>query len=191
MWKTAGTALIGAATLAIVAPAAALAAGGQVSVNGSGQATVQAGATAAQQQSSYDQALNAAIGDASSKAQLIAGQLSLTLGPVLSVTEESYDSIGYCGVAYAPVVAPTASGVAGTTSTVATTNAPATSAGGSSTGTRLTPIPNKTTKHSKKHGKRAASRRAHRVTAHRLRPADDASQSCEIEADVTIVYATS
>jgi uncharacterized protein YggE len=181
MWKTAGTALIGAATLAILSPAAPAqgAAGGQISVNGSGEASVPAGATYAQQEGSYDQALAAAITDASSKAQLVARQLSLTLGPVVSFTEESFDYLGYCGIAIAPgVAAPTASG------------APTTSASaGSATSSKLTPIPPKSTKHSKKH-RRRSGKRAHQSSM-RAHATDASDQSCELEADVTIVYSAS
>lgn len=185
MWKTAGTALIGAAALAISAPAAPAlgAASGQISVNGSGQASVPDGATYTQQQTSYDQALTAAITDASSKAQLVAQQLSLTLGPVVSVTEESFDYLGYCGVAFAPgVAAPTASGVSSAPS------APSTSTtAGSTTGTQLTPIPTKSTKHKAKKHARRATKRAHQTSA-RAHAAQASDQSCELEADVTIVY---
>jgi hypothetical protein len=175
-------ALIGAATLAISAPAtSALAdASGQISVNGSGEASVPAGATYAQQQASYDQALSAATTDASSKAQLVAQQLSLTLGPVVSFTEESFDYLGYCGIAISPgVAAPTASGVSSlpTTSTTA----------GSATGSQLTKIPTKSTKHkAKKHARRAGSH-PHQAST-RAHAAQASDQSCELEADVTIVY---
>lgn len=181
MWKTAGTALIGAATLAISAPVAPAlgAASGQISVNGSGDASVPAGATIAQQQASYSQALTAAITDASAKAQLIAQQLALPLGPVASFTEESVDYLGYCGIAIAPGVgAPTASGVS-SPSTAATV--------GSATGPQLTPIPHKSTKHkTKKHALRP-SRRAHQAST-QARAAQASDQSCQLEADVTIVY---
>jgi uncharacterized protein YggE len=182
MWKTAGTALIGAATLAIATPAtpALGAASAQISVNGSGEASVPAGATYAQQQASYDEALTAAVNDARSKAQLVAQQLSLTLGPISSFTEESFDYLGYCGIAIAPgVAAPTASGVSSAPSTSTTA--------GSGTSTQLTPIPTKSTKHkAKKHAQRA-SRRAHQAST-RAHAAQASDQSCELEADVTIVY---
>ena len=178
MRKTAGAALIGAATLALSSPAIA-AASTQISVNGSGEASVPADATYAQQEASYDQALTAAITDASSKAQQVAQQLSLTIGPVVSVTEESFDYLGYCGFAVAPGLATsTTSGVA---------SGPSTATG---TGTQLTPIPHKPTKHKvKKHAHRA-HRRAHRATP-RATAAQASSQSCQLEADVTIVYSAS
>ncbi|MGA2014505.1 MAG: hypothetical protein ABSH51_28805 [Solirubrobacteraceae bacterium] len=184
MWKTAGTVLIGAATLAIAAPAAPAlgAAGGQISVNGSGEASVPAGATYGQQQAAYDQALSASITDASSKAQLVAQQLSLTLGPVISVTEESFDDVGYCGIAIAPgVEAPTASGVSAAPSTSTTA--------GSGTGTQLTPIPAKSHKHKAKKHARRASRQAQQANT-RAHAAQASDQSCQLEADVTIVYST-
>ncbi len=182
MWKSAGSALVGAVTLAILAPASPAlgATSGQISLNGSGEASVPAGATYTQQQASYDQALTAAITDASSKAQLVAQQLSLTLGPVVSVTEESFDYLGYCGVAIAPgVAAPTASGVS---------SAPSSStAAGSTSASQLTPIPTKSTKHkAKKHARRVTGH-AHQ-TSPRAHAAQASDQSCELEADVTIVY---
>lgn len=179
MWKTAvRTIAAGAAlaTMATAAPALATTTGTQISVNGSGQSPVPAGATYAQQQTSYDQALTAATSDASAKAQQIAQQLSLTLGPVVSFTEESFDYIGYCGVAFAPgVAAPVSSGVA----------APSTSVGGSTAGgTQVTPIPKKSGGH------KGRKKHSHR-TAATARPAQASDQSCTVEADVTIVYSAS
>jgi len=125
MWIR-GVALAGAAVLAL--PGTALAVSErQISVNGTGGASVPEGATDSQQQAAYDQALAAAIGDAQTKAQMVAHQLSLTLGPVENFTEQSDDYLGYCGVGFIPVAA-----VPGSAS------APA--AGGASNG-QLTPIP--------------------------------------------------
>ena len=100
MWRI-GIAVVGAATLALSGTALA-AAGQQISVNGTGGASVPDGATNGQQQVAYDQALTAAIGDAKAKAQMVAQQLSLTLGPVQSFTEQSDDYLGYCGVGFLP-----------------------------------------------------------------------------------------
>ncbi|MGD0455853.1 MAG: SIMPL domain-containing protein, partial [Solirubrobacteraceae bacterium] len=108
MWI--GAALAGAATLALSGTALA-ATGQQISVNGTGGASVPDGATNGQQQAAYEQALTAAVGDAQTKAQLVAQQLSLTLGPVQIFTEQSDDYLGYCGVGFLPGVA--ATGVSG------------------------------------------------------------------------------
>jgi uncharacterized protein YggE len=182
MRKTAGAILVGAATLAFATPAMA-AASPQISVNGSGEASVPADASYAQQQTSYDQALTAAISDASSKAQQVAQQLTLTLGPVVSFTEESVDYLGYCGFGIAPGLASsTASGVA---------NGPSTStAVGAPTGTQLTPIPHKSTKHKGKKRAHRAHRHAHRSSS-RATAVAASDQSCQLEADVTIVYSAS
>jgi uncharacterized protein YggE len=157
-------ALSGAATLALSGTAVA-ATGQQISVNGTGGASVPSGATDAQQQTAYNQALTAAIGDAQAKAQMVAQQFSLTLGPLQSFTEQSDDYLGYCGVGFLPGVA--ASGVPGSA------NAPATA--GSSSG-QLTPIPAKPKKHKTK------------AKAHK---AQESSNTCQLEADVTVVYSAS
>src|SRR5581483_2031331 len=175
MWKAAGAVLAGTAALTISTPALADTSQ-QITVNGSGGATVLAGATYADQHAAYNQALGAAISDAQGKAQLVAGQLSLTLGPVVSFTEESVDYIGYCGFAIAPgIAAPVTSGTSGVSSSAATT------ATGAAPSNGLTPIPRKSTKHKKT--KKHASR-AHRQ-AHDAQPADN---TCQLDADVTIVY---
>jgi hypothetical protein len=135
--------------------------GQQISVNGTGEASVPAGATAGQQQAAYDQALTAAIGDAQAKAQMVAQQFSLTLGPVQTVTEESNDYLGYCGVGFLPGVA--SAGVSNGAS------APTASAVNS----QLTPIPAKPKKHKGK-------KKAHK--------AQSSESSCQLQADVTAVY---
>ncbi len=160
MWIR-GLALAGLATLALSGTALA-ATGQQISVNGTGGASVPEGATDGQQQAAYDQALTAAIGDAQSKAQMVARQLSLTLGPVQTFTEQSDDYLGYCGVGFIP-----AAEAPGSASTPA--------AGGASNG-QLTPIPAKHRKHKSK-GK-----------AHK---AQSSENTCQLEADVTVVYSTS
>jgi uncharacterized protein YggE len=157
-------ALSGAATLALSSTAVA-ASGQQIGVNGTGGASVPSEATDAQQQAAYNQALAAAIGNAQTKAQMIAQQLSLTLGPLQSFTEQSDDYLGYCGVGFLPGVA--ASGVLGSAS------APA-AAGGTSG--RLTPIP-------ARHKKHRAKRKAHK--------AQESNNTCQIEADVTVIYSAS
>ncbi len=162
MWI--GVALAGAATLALSGTALA-ATEQQISVNGSGGASVPDGATNGQQQAAYDQALTAAVSDAQTKAQLVAQQLSLTLGPVQSFTEESDDYLGYCGVGFLPGVA--ASGVSGSAS------APA--AAGAASG-QLTPIPARPKRHKTK-------KKAHK--------AQESNNTCQIEADVTVVYSAS
>jgi hypothetical protein len=156
-------ALSGAATLALSGTAVA-ATGQQIGVNGTGGASVPSGATDAQQQAAYDQALTAAIGDAQTKAQMVAQQLSLTLGPLQSFTEQSQEYLGYCGVGFLPGVA--TSGVPGSAS------APA-AAGGTSG--KLTPIPAKPKKHKTK--------KAHK--------AQESDNTCQLEADVTVIYSTS
>ena len=158
MWR--GLVLTGLATLAMSASALA-ATERQVSVNGTGGASVPGGATNAQQQAAYDQALSAAITDAQTKAQAVAQQLSLALGPVLNFTEESDDYLGYCGIGFLPGVA--ATGVSQNASTPA--------AAGSSS--QLTPIPAKPKKHK-------AKKKAHK--------AQSAGNTCQLEADVTLVY---
>ena len=100
MWIR-GVVLVGAATLALSGTAVA-ATGQQISVNGTGGASVPEGATDGEQQAAYDQALTAAISDAQTKAQIVARQLSLTLGPVQTFTEQSDDYLGYCGVGFIP-----------------------------------------------------------------------------------------
>jgi hypothetical protein len=157
-------ALSGAATLALSGTAVA-ATGQQISVNGTGGASVPSEATDAQQQAAYDQALTAAISDAQTKAQMVAQQLSLTLGPLQSFTEQSDDYFGYCGIGFLPGVA--ASGVSGSTS------APATTGGANG---QLTPIPAKPKKHKTK-------KKAHK--------AQESSNTCQLEADVTVIYSAS
>jgi hypothetical protein len=160
MWRI-GVALAGALALAMSGTALA-ATGQQLSVNGTGGASVPDGATNAQQQAAYDQALAAAIGNAQTKAQMVAQQLSLTLGAVQTFTEQSDDYLGYCGVGFLPVAA--TPGVSGSAS------APAATASG-----RLTAIPPKPKKHKKK--------KAHK--------AQSGENTCQLEADVTLVYAAS
>jgi uncharacterized protein YggE len=133
----------------------------QVSVNGTGGAAVPDGATDAQQQAAYDNALSAAITDAQKKAQAVAQQLSLTLGPLESFTEESDDYLGECGIGFLPGVA--ATGVSENAS------APA----AASTSSQLTPIPAKPKKH-------RAKKKAHKAAS--------ATNTCQLEADVTLVY---
>jgi hypothetical protein len=154
-------ALSGAATLALSGTAFA-ATGQQISVNGTGGVSVPAGATDAQQQTAYNQALTAAIGDAQTKAQMVAQQFALTLGPLQSFTEQSDDYLGYCGVGFLPGVA--TSGVS--PSTNAPTAAPSTSG-------QLTPIPAKTKRHKSK-------KKAHK--------AQESDSTCQLEADVTVIY---
>lgn len=156
-------ALSGAATLALSGTAVA-ASGQQISVNGTGGASVPSEATDAQQQTAYNQALTAAIGDAQAKAQMVAQQLSLTLGPLQSFIEQSDDYFGYCGVGFLPGIA--ASGVSGNTSTPATAG---------STSGQLTPIPTKPKKHKTK--------KAHK--------AQESNNTCQLEADVTVTYSAS
>ncbi len=163
MWRI-GVALAGAATLALSGTALA-ATGQQISVNGTGGALVPDGATNAQQKAAYDQALTAAISDAQTKAQIVAQQLSLTLGPVQTFTEQSDDYLGYCGVGFLPGAA--APGVSGSAS------APA--AAGAASG-KLTPIPPKPKKHKTK-------KKAHK--------AQGSASTCQLEADVTVVYSAS
>jgi uncharacterized protein YggE len=161
MWRA--VALAAAATLALSGTALA-ATGQQISVNGTGGATVPDGATDAQQQAAYDQALTAAIGDAQTKARLVAQQFSLTLGPVQTFTEESVDYLGYCGVGFVPGAA--ATGPSGSAS-APTTTAPS---------GRLTPIPAKSNKHKTK-------KKAHK--------AQGSANTCQLEADVTVIYSAS
>lgn len=158
MWIR-GVALVGTATLALSGTAVA-ATGEQISVNGTGGASVPEGATDGQQQAAYDQALTAAISDAQTKAQIVARQLSLTLGPVQTFTEQSDDYLGYCGVGFIPGAA-------------APGSASAPAAGGASSG-QLTPIPAKHRKHNRK-------KKAHK--------AQSSDSTCQLEADVTVVYA--
>jgi hypothetical protein len=163
MWRI-GVALTGAATLALSGTALA-ATDQQISVNGTGGASVPDGATNGQQQAAYDQALTAAISDAQTKAQMVAQQLSLTLGPLQTFTEQSDDYLGYCGLGFLPGVA--ATGVSGSAS------APA--AAGAASG-RLTPIPAKPKKHKTK-------KKAHK--------AQESDNTCQLEADVTVIYSAS
>src|SRR6202011_3937680 len=90
--------------------------------NGTGGALVPAGATNGQQQAAYELALTAAISDAQAKARMVAQKLSLTLGPVQTLTEQSSDYLGYCGVGFLPGVA--ATGVSGSASSPAAAGAP-------------------------------------------------------------------
>ena len=157
MWR--GVLLTGAATLALSQSALAAEAG--ISVNGTGSASVPDGATNAQQQTAYGQALSAAITNAQGKAQAIAQQLAVALGPLASFTEQSDDYLGYCGIGFLPGVA--ATGVS--------ENAATPTAGGASG--QLTPIPAKPKKHKPK-------KKAHK--------AQSAANTCQLEADVTLVY---
>jgi hypothetical protein len=166
MWRI-GISVVAAATLALSGTALA-ATEQQISVNGTGGVSVPDGATNGQQQAAYDQALTAAISDAQAKAQMVAQQLSLTLGLVQTFTEQSDDYLGYCGVGFLPVAA--LPGVSG--------NAAAPTAAGASSG-KLTPIPPKP----KKHKKRRTRRKAHK--------AQSSENTCQLEADVTLVYAAS
>ena len=163
MWRI-GVALAGAATLALSGTALA-ATGQQLSVNGTGGALVPDGATNAQQQAAYDQALTAAISDAQTKAQIVAQQLSLTLGPVQTFTEQSDDYLGYCGIGFLPGAA--APGVSGSASAPAAAGAPS---------GKLTPIPPKPKKHKTK-------KKAHK--------AQGSASTCQHEADVKVVYSAS
>jgi uncharacterized protein YggE len=164
MWRL-GVAIVGAATLALSGTALA-ATGQQISVNGTGGATVPAGATNSQQQAAYDQALTLAVGDAQAKAQMVAQQFSLTLGPVQAVTEQSSDYLGYCGVGFLPGVA--ASGAPGSAST------PRSPASNTTSG-QLTPIP-------AKHKKHKAKKKAHKAQV-------EGESTCQVQAYVTVVYA--
>jgi Protein of unknown function (DUF541) len=157
-------ALSSAVTLVLSGTAVA-ATGQQIGVNGTGGASVPSEATDAQQQAAYNQALTAAINDAQTKAQMVAQQLSLTLGPLQTFTEQSDDYFGYCGVGFLPGVA--AAGVSGSASAPAAT--------GSASG-QLTPIPAKPKKHKTK-------KKAHK--------AQESDNTCQIEADVTMVYSAS
>jgi Protein of unknown function (DUF541) len=161
IWKlAAGSVCVAALALSGTAVAAT---GQQISVNGAGSANVPNGASTAQQQAAYDQALAAAITDAQTKARAVAQQLSLTLGPVQTFTEQSYDYLGYCGFAVF-AGAPAAAGVG-----TATPRAPS-----GASGANLTPIPAKHRHH--KHKKRA-------------RKANSAENTCQIQAEATVVYA--
>ena len=162
MWI--GVALAGAATLALSGTALA-ATGQQISVNGTGGASVPDGATNGQQQTAYDLALTVAISDAQTKAQMVAQHLSLTLGPVQTFTEQSDDYLGYCGVGFLPGAA--ATGVSGSAS--------APTAAGAASG-QLTPIPAKPKKHKTK-------KKAHK--------AQGSANPCQLETDVTLVYSAS
>ena len=162
MWI--GVALAGTVTLALSGTALA-ATGQQISVNGTGGASVPDGATNGQQQAAYDQALTAAISDAQTKAQMVAQQLSLTLGPVQTFTEQSDDYLGYCGVGFFPGAA--ATGVSGSASVPAAAGAPS---------GQLTPIPAKPKKHKTK-------KKAHK--------AQESDNTCQLEADVTVIYSAS
>lgn len=165
MWKQ-GAALTCVATLAMTGTA--WAAGQQISVNGTGGVAVPDGASHSQQQTAYDQAMVIAIGDAQTKALLVAQHLSLTLGAVESFTEQSADYLGYCGVGFLPGVAATGvrSGASAPT--------------GAATSGHLTPIPAKHKRHRHK-------KPLHKTIAHKAQGSD----TCQIEADVTVVYAAS
>lgn len=155
IWRA--IALAGAATLALSGTAVA-ASNGQITVNGSAGATVPERATDAQQQAAYSRALSAAIKNAQTKAQMVAQQLSITLGPLQSFTELSEDYPGYCGTVVASTPAAGIGGGAG----------------------QLTPISAKhrTTKKLKKQAHAAAAE------------TEANESSCEVDADVTLVYAT-
>ncbi len=152
-------ALVCAATVALSGTAIA-AADQQISVNGTGGASVPDSATTTQQQAAYSQALTAAISDAQAKAQQVAQQLSLALGPVQSFTEQSDDYLGYCGVGFLP--------------TAAVTNGVSAPAAGTTSSGQLTRIPVK--------------QNHHKAKAHK---AQSSETSCELEADVTLVYSAS
>jgi hypothetical protein len=169
MWRI-GIAVLGAATLALSGTAPAATAQ-LISINGTGGVSVPDGASNGQQQAAYDQALTAAISDAQTKAQMVAQQLSLTLGPVQSFSEQSDDYLGYCGVGFLPGAA--VLGASGTAS--------APEAAGAASG-KLTPIPPKPKKH-KKHKKHKLKRKAHK--------AQSSENTCQLEADVTLVYSAS
>jgi hypothetical protein len=162
MWRA--VAFAGAATLALSGTALA-ATGQQIGVNGTGSAPVPDGATNSQQQAAYDQALTAAISDAQAKARIVAQQLSLTLGPVQAFTEQSDDYLGYCGIGFLPGAA--ATGVSGSASAPTAASAPS---------GQLRPIPAKPKKHKTK-------KKAHK--------AQGSANTCQLEADVTLVYSAS
>jgi len=162
MWKLVTSACI--LTLALSGTAFA-ATGQQISVNGTGAAAVPNGATNAQQQAAYSRALSAAVTDAQAKARAVAQQLSLTLGAVQSMTELSNDYLGYCGIGF--VSAPAASRGVSVGSA-----APVASAVPNS---QLKPIPPKSKKHK------------HKKKAHKAQSSGESS--CQVEADVTLVYA--
>lgn len=142
----------------------AFAAGQQISVNGTGGAPVPNGATNAQQQAAYSRALTLAVTDAQTKARAVAAQLSLTLGAIQSVTELSNDYLGYCGIGFvsSPAASKGVSVGSGSSGASAVLNS------------QLKPIPPKKKKH--KHHKRAHK-------------AQSGESSCQVEADVTLVYA--
>lgn len=162
MWRT-GVALAGAVAFAL--SGTALATAEQLSVNGTGDAPVPDGATDAQQQAAYAQALSAAISDAQAKVQIVTQQLSETLAPGPSFTEQSDDYLGYCGVGFLPGLA--TSGVSGSASVPA--------AAGAASG-HLTPIPPKPRKHKAKS---------------KARKAQSSENTCQLEADVTLIYTVS
>lgn len=166
MWRI-GVVLAGAATLALSGTALA-ATGQQISVNGTGGASVPNGASNTQQQAAYNQALTEAIADAQTKAQMVAQQFSLTLGSVQTFTEDSDDYLGYCGVGFLPSAA--ANGVSSSAS------APAASASNG----QLTPIP---AKPKKKHKGKKKARKA--------QSSEGSEQTCQLQADVTVVYSAS
>jgi hypothetical protein len=154
-------ALACAATFALSGTALATA-DQQISVNGTGGSSVPDAASDSQQQAAYNLALTAAITDAQAKAQMVAQQLALTLGPVQSFTEQSDDYLGYCGVGFLPVAE--------------VNNGASSPAAGSTSSGQLTPIPTKPKKHRGK-------RKAHK--------AQSSENTCEIQADVTLVYSAS
>jgi uncharacterized protein DUF541 len=167
MWMR--VALTGVATLALSGTAFA-ATGQQISVNGTGGATVPAGATNSQQQVAYDQALAAAVGDAETKARMVALALSLKLGAVQAFTEQSTDFLGYCGIGFVPAVA--AAGASGSASAPTAARAPS---------GQLTPIPSKTKKPTPKRHK--TRKKAHK--------AQGSENMCQLSADVTVTYSAS
>jgi hypothetical protein len=144
------------ATLAL--SGSALAASPEITVNGAGSAGVSAGASDAQQQAAYAQALDAAIADARAKALAVAQQLSLTLESVQSFTEQSNAYLGFCEGFFAP-------GVAQGTAAPTASSGPA----------NLERVPAKSHSHHSRHSKRAA-RKA------------DSEPACQVQADVTIAY---
>jgi hypothetical protein len=101
---------------------------------------------------------------------MVAQQLSLTLGPVQTFTEQSIDYLGYCGVGLVPGVGVT--GVAG-----------APTASGTTTAGQLEPIPAKP----KTKTKTKTKTKKHKTTKH-AHTAQASDNTCQIEADVTIAY---
>jgi hypothetical protein len=108
---------------------------------------------------------------------MVAQQLSLTLGPVQTFTEQSIDYLGYCGVGLVPGV--------GATGATGATGAPTVS--GTTTGGQLKPIPAKPKKHKTKTKTKTKKPKA----MHQAHTAQASDNTCQIEADVTIAYSAS